>query len=99
MMYGVWGLVDLVQTTKIGEKISPELELQIIEERLMDPLLSANKIIKKLDLKCSKANVQKIYTKWKLSRFKKPVSIRGVVSQPIVKEIPFLFAGWCLNPL
>lgn len=87
MMYGVWGLVDLVQTTKIGEKISPELELQIIEERLMDPLLSANKIIKKLDLKCSKANVQKIYTRWKLSRFRKPISIRGVVSQPIVKEI------------
>lgn len=87
MMYGVWGLVDLVQTTKIGEKISPELELQIIEERLMNPLLSANKIIKKLDLKCSKANVQKIYTRWKLSRFKKPVSIRGMVSQPILKGI------------
>ena len=87
MMYGVWGLVDLVQTTKMGEKISPELELQIIEERLMDPLLSANKIIKKLDLKCSKPNVQKIYTRWKLSRFKKPVSIRGVVPQPIVKGI------------
>jgi len=30
MTYGVWGLVDLVQTTKIGEKISPEMELQII---------------------------------------------------------------------
>ena len=87
MMYGVWGLIDLVQTTKIGEKISPELELQIIEERLMDPLLSANKIIKKLDLKCSKANVQKIYARWKLSRFKKPVFIRGVVSQPIPKDI------------
>lgn len=87
MMYGVWGLIDLVQTTKIGEKISPELELQIIEYRLMDPLLSANKIIKKLDLKCSKANVQKIYTRWKLSRFKRSVSIRGVVSQPIPKGI------------
>jgi hypothetical protein len=87
MMYGVWGLVDLVQTTKMGEKISRELELQIIEQRLMDPSLSANKIIKKLDLKCSKANVQKIYTRWQLSRFKKPVSIRGVVSQPIVKRI------------
>jgi hypothetical protein len=87
MMYGVWGLIDLVQTTKIGEKISPELELQIIEERLMDPLLSANKMIKKLDLKCSKANVQKVYTRWKLSRFKKPVSIRGVLSQPIPKGV------------
>jgi hypothetical protein len=61
MLYGVWGLADLVQTTKVGEKISPELELQIIEERLMDPSLSTNKIIKKLDLKCCKANVQKIY--------------------------------------
>lgn len=87
MMYGVWGLVDLVQTTKTGEKISPELELQIIEERLMDPSLSANKIIKKLDLKCSKPNVQKIYTKWKLSRFKDAISIRGVVSQPVVKDV------------
>ena len=87
MMYGVWGLIDLVQTTKIGEKISPELELQIIEQRLMDPLLSANKIIERLDLRCSKANVQKIYTRWRLSRFKRPVSIRGVVSQPVAKEI------------
>lgn len=87
MMYGVWGLVDLVQTTKTGEKISPELELQIIEQRLMNPSLSANKIITKLDLKCSKANVQKIYTRWKLSRFKKPISIRGVVSQPVVSRI------------
>jgi hypothetical protein len=88
MMYGVWGLLDLVQTTKTGEKISPELELQMIEERLMDPSLSANKMIKKLDLKCSKPNVQKIYTKWKLSRFKKSIAIRGVVSQPIVKDVP-----------
>lgn len=88
MTYGVWGLVDLVQKTKTGEKISPELELQIIEERLMDPSLSANRIIKKLDLKCSKPNVQKIYTKWKLSRFKTSIAIRGVVSQPIVKDVP-----------
>lgn len=88
MMYGVWGLVDLVQTTKKGEKISPDLELQIIEERLMDPSLSANKIIKKLDLKCSKPNVQKIYKKWNLSRFKKSIAIRGVVSQGIVKDVP-----------
>ena len=88
MTYGVWGLVDLVQKTKTGEKISPELELQIIEERLMDPSLSANRTIKKLDLKCSKPNVQKIYTKWKLSRFKTSIAIRGVVSQPIVKDVP-----------
>jgi hypothetical protein len=81
MMYGIWGLVDLFQISKRGEKISPELELQIIEERLMDPSLSTTRMIKKLKLQCSKANVQKIYTKWKLSRFKKPILIRGVVTQ------------------
>ena len=87
MMYGIWGLVDLWQITKRGEKISPELELQIIEERLMDPTLSTAKMIKKLALKCSKANVQKIYTKWKLSRFKKSILIRGVVSQRVPEKV------------
>ena len=87
MLYGVWGLVDLIQTKKAGEKISPELELQIIEERLMNPSLSTNKIIKKLNLKCSKANVQKIYTKWKLSTIKEPIPIRGVISQPVPSEV------------
>jgi len=83
MRYGVWGLIDLIQMTKTGEKISPELELQIIEQRLMDVKFSTNKAIKKLDLKCSKANVQKVYAKWGLSRIKKPVSIRGVISAPV----------------
>ena len=40
---------------QIGEKISPELELQIIEERLMDPSLSTAKMIKRFNLKCSRA--------------------------------------------
>jgi hypothetical protein len=50
MLYGVWGLADLVQKGQTGEKISPQLELQIIEERLMYPSLSTAKMIKKLDL-------------------------------------------------
>ena len=87
MMYGIWGLVDLWQITKRGEKISPELELQIIEERLTDPTLSTAKMIKKLALKCSKANVQKIYTKWQLSRFKHSISIRGVVAQRVPEQV------------
>jgi hypothetical protein len=82
LLYGVWGLVDLVQNTKQGEKISPELELMIIEQRLMDPQLSTGKMIKKLDLKCSQANVQKIYNRWGLARFNQQVVLRGVISQP-----------------
>ena len=87
MLYGVWGLADLVQKGQTGEKISPQLELQIIEERLMDPSLSTAKMIKKLNLKCSRANVQKIYARWKLSRFKKPVAIRGVISSPVPAQV------------
>lgn len=85
MSYGLWGLVDLVQSAKIGEKISPELELQIIEERLMNPSLSAQKMIEKLKLKCCRANVLKVYGRWKLARIKKAVSLRGVLSTAIEK--------------
>jgi hypothetical protein len=87
MIYGIWGLVDRCQITKSGEKISSELELQIIEERLMDPGLCALKMISKLKLKCSKSNIQKVYTRWKLSQYKKPVALRGVVCQPIGRSI------------
>jgi hypothetical protein len=82
MLYGVWGLVDLIHAPRIGEKISPELELKIIEERLMDPSLSAQKLIEKMKLKCSRANVLKIYARWRLATFKKAVPLRGVISTP-----------------
>lgn len=81
MMYGVWGLIDLIANKKEGEKISSVLELNIIEKRLMDPSLSFSKIIEKLSLKCSRSNIQKIYEKWGLSRFNKPIVIRGVIPQ------------------
>ena len=89
MVYGVWGLVDLVQQGRTGEKISPELELQIIEQRLMEPSLSTTKMIKKLKLKCSKANIQKVYKRWRLSKFKKPVLIRGVLSSPVPNKVRY----------
>jgi hypothetical protein len=87
MMYGIWGLADLVQKGRSGEKISPELELQIIEKRLMDPSLSTTKMIKELKLKCSKANVQKVYKRWGLSRFKTPIPIRGTLSGPVPAKV------------
>ena len=85
MLYGVWGLCDLVQTTKCGEMISPDLELQIIEERLINPTLSPEKMLEKFDLKCSTSNMKKIYARWGLSRFKKPLPLRGIVPETIPK--------------
>ena len=98
MTYGIWGLIDLIQSNKTGEKISSELELQIIEERLMKPNLSAIKMISHLKLKCSRAHVQKVYCKWKLSQFKKPIALRGVISQSIpehVEKAPLLSKQSC----
>lgn len=90
MEYGVWGLVDLIHTPKrCGEKISPEPELATIEKRLMNPSLSAKKMIKHLELKCSRARVQKIYTRWELSAFKVSKPLRGIVSTtpiPVTKS-------------
>ena len=82
MQYGVWGLIDLSHCSKrSGEKISPELELTIIEERLMYPSLTPIRIMEKLDLKCSRTNVQKIYNRWELAKFNEAISIRGVISR------------------
>ena len=81
--FGIWGLVDRLPLTKKGEKLSPELELQVVEERVMDPSLSTAKMIKKLKLRCSKSNVQKVYTRWNLTRIKKPVPLRGVIGQTV----------------
>lgn len=87
MVYGVWGFVDLVQQGRTGEKISAELELKIIEQRLMDPSLSATKMMKKLNLRCSKANVQKVYNRWGLAKCKRPVPIRGVLAGPVPDRV------------
>ena len=84
MSYGVWGLVDLIHVSKrVRVKISPELELQIIEERLKNPALTPTRIMDKLDLNCSRENIQKIYSRWRLSSLKDPITIHGVISTPI----------------
>jgi len=88
MIYGIWGLVDRVQKGQAGEKISPDLELRIIEEKLMDSRLSATRMIAKLRLKCSRAHVQKTYKKWGLSKIKKSVPLRGVISRPVPENRP-----------
>jgi hypothetical protein len=82
MTYGIWGLVDLIHTPRVGEKISPELELKIIEERLVDPKLSAQKMMDKLQLKCCRARVLAVYKRWRLSQFSVPVTLHGVIAVP-----------------
>ena len=87
LSYGIRGLVDLVHVSRrTGEEASSELELRIIEEHLSNPALSTRKRIQTLDLKCSRANVQKIVKRWNLSRITQPVSIRGVLATGIPEK-------------
>lgn len=83
LLYGIWGIVDLVHAPRRkGEKLSAQVELKIIEERLMNPMLSVDRMIKHLELKCSRANVQKVYQRWDLTAIKQAVPVRGVVAVP-----------------
>lgn len=83
LAFGIWGLVDRVQTTKHGELLSPETELLIIEERLMNPSLSTSKLISTFELKCSRSLVQKVFQRWGLARFSQPIALRGVIAHPV----------------
>jgi hypothetical protein len=67
LLFGVWGLVTLLHSSRIGDKISPEAELSIILERLENPGITAQKMIELFNLGCSRANVQRIYARWNLS--------------------------------
>jgi hypothetical protein len=95
LLYGIWGIVDLVHAPrKKGEKISAQLELKIIEERLMNPNLSVDRLIKHLELKCSRAKVQKIYQRWGLTSIKQAIPVRGVVAvaEPSPSQSPGMSA-------
>lgn len=45
----------------------------------MNPALSTRKMIKELNLQCSRGNVQRIYSRWNLADFKKAVPLRGII--------------------
>ncbi len=89
LQYGIWGLVDLIHSPRRkGEKISADLELKIIEQRLLNPSLSTRKIIAALNLKCSQTNIQKIYSRWGLAKIKEAKPIKGVLSSTIPNKLP-----------
>jgi hypothetical protein len=85
--YGIWGLVDVTHTSRRSHQtMCSKLELSIIEARLMDPALSTREIIKELELKCTRGNVQKIYQRWNLSSFTEAVPLKGVLAETSLTE-------------
>jgi len=88
LQYGIWGLIDLIHSPRRkGEKISADLELKIIEQRLLNPTLSTRKIIVALKLNCSQTNIQKIYSRWGLVKIKEAKPIKGILSFAIPDKL------------
>jgi hypothetical protein len=88
LQYGIWGLIDLIHSPRRkGEKISADLELKIIEQRLLNPTLSTRKMIVALKLNCSQTNIQKIYSRWGLVKIKEAKPIKGILSSAIPDKL------------
>ena len=77
-VYGFWGLVDWLQAGRGRSKVSEELELGLIEEKLEHPTLSLEDLSGRLQLRCSRTGVHELLTYWGLtSKDRTPVRLRG----------------------
>jgi len=81
-LYGPWGLVDWLQSGSGRHKLSEELELRIIEEKLEHPALSLEALVSRLHLRCSRTAVHEILKFWKLlDKDRAPIRVRGMWGQ------------------
>jgi len=79
--YGPWGLVDWLQPGRGRGKISSELELRILEEKLEHPRLSLGDLVARLQLRCSRAAVHQCLKFWDLlEKDRAPIRLRGLWS-------------------
>lgn len=75
---GFWGLADWIQAGHGRVKISAELELRIVEEKLEHPRLSLDALLARLKLKCSRSAVHELLKSWDLlDKNRSAVRIRG----------------------
>lgn len=88
-VYGPWGLVDWIQSGRGRGKISEELELGIIEEKLEHPRLSLDAIVTRLQLRCSRMAVYDVLGFWDLlSKKRRPVRLRGLWNEAEEEDRP-----------
>lgn len=77
--YGAWGLVDWVQPGRGRGKISDELELRIIEEKVEHPRLSLDDLVARMNLRCSRSALHDVLRCWDLlEKERRPVRLRGL---------------------
>ena len=78
-LYGPWGLVDWLRPGRGRVKLSEELELRILEEKLEHPRLSLDALITRMKLRCARTSVYEVLRFWNLlEKDRKPVRLRGL---------------------
>lgn len=78
-IYGPWGLVELLHGSRARSRISAELELRVIEEKLEHPRLTLADVMQRLDLRCSRTALHEVLRFWDLlSKEREAVRLRGL---------------------
>lgn len=85
--YGALGLVDWIQPGRGRGKISDELELRIIEEKVEHPRFSLDELMARMDLRCSRSALYEILRYWKLlGKERRPVRLRGLWGEEVPEK-------------
>jgi len=85
--YGAWGLVDWIQPGRGRGKISDELELRIIEEKVEHPRFSLDELIARMDLRCSRSALYEVLRYWELlEKERRPVRLRGLWGEEVPEK-------------
>ena len=89
--YGPWGLVDRLRPGRGRVKLSDELELRILQEKLEHPRLSVDALISKMKLRCARTMVYEVLRFWDiLEKDRRPVQLRGLWRGEVYEEQPAL---------
>ncbi len=78
-VHGPWGLVDWLRPGRGRVKLSDELELRLIQEKLEHPRLSLDALISRMKLRCARTSVYEVLRFWGLlEKNRQPVRLRGL---------------------
>jgi hypothetical protein len=85
----LWGVVDWQQAGRGRLKLSLELELSLIDEKLQHPRLNIDEIMDRLQLQCSRTAIYELLNYWKLMDKDRPaVRLHGFWDTDVVEASP-----------
>lgn len=79
--------MDWIQPGRGRGKISDELELRIIEEKVEHPRFSLDELMARMDLRCSRSALYEVLRYWELlEKERRPVRLRGFWGEEVPEK-------------